>query len=226
MISRYRGILPGLALLATATLLAANFGGGGGARASAGTASVTPQATPTEITDLGLSTSIFDSAIGANQSISWSAIPGVATYRLVLELQLGAVSAIDPVCGKASQPAIQQLKIEEDLPGTASSFEIPFPSLPAADTWVVGSFNVSLRAFGQDGSQLGGQGRIGTGSAGPGRVCATSTVAPMPRTPSVALPGTGLRGSEELHTSRIAYGLLVIAAAAFLLLSFGFSRRT
>jgi hypothetical protein len=230
MKDRHSWTIVGLALFVAVTLLVADFGGSGPGYTNAGSATVTPQATATEVTDLGLNTSIFDTAIGANRSISWSAIAGVATYRLELELQLVAVSATDPQCGKASQQATQQLNIDEVLPGTATSFEIPFPPTPPGDTWVVGSFNISLRAFAPDGSQLGGQGRIGT-LAPPGGegICATPTVALVPRTPSVTLPRTGLSALRDSHTARIAAGLLALAAAGLLslslALSIGYSRR-
>lgn len=221
----YRVCVVSAGLLLLASFVVSLNSSGDPATARAVSGSATPEATPTEITDLGLDTSIFESAIGSNRSISWSAVPGATKFRLLLDLTLTAVSASDPVCGRASQPATQQLHIDEELPGNTSAFEIPFPPLPPSDAWVVGNFNVSIRAFGPAGHQLGGQGRIGTGSPGPARVCGSETVAPTPRATTVTLPPSGFGSAEIATRAWLPSLLLATMGAGLVLVSLAFRRR-
>lgn len=197
-----------------------------GATQSQETETVVPGGSPTPVStappsDIGLDTSVLDRPIGSDRSIRWQAVSGAASYRVILELQIVRVNAANPGCAAPSQEEVRMLSVDETIPGTSTSFEIPLPSVPAIDTWRVGSFVVDVRALDGSGAQVGGQRRQGVVEGG-ASICSTPTAAARP----IVAPSTGTGSAAASDLSATAMILaLALGAAGLLSGSLGIIRR-
>ncbi|MEX2226742.1 MAG: hypothetical protein WEB52_09870 [Dehalococcoidia bacterium] len=139
-----------------------------------------------------------------NEGITWPPVPGAASISIT-----GRVSAINinasNVCGPVSQVRREQLTLDETLPGTATSFVLPLPSLPVADRWLVISYDpLEITARDADGVVV-------AGFSANFRAESCMVVATGTRVSADVLPGTG-GGATDTGINRIAF--LGLAAAA------------
>lgn len=150
------------------------------------------------------------------RSISWLPAPAAARYTLT-----GGVTALETGPGGPCSPSagnqIVKIKLDESLPGEATSFVLTLPSLPADEHWTIYADAIDLRAFNREGSQVAGAGimQIVEGCTFPSQPANSTT--PIPR-PSVVLPSTGLpdRSAPIDAEIGIAAALLALGFAAAL----------
>jgi hypothetical protein len=166
--------------------------------------------TPTFLTDLGLEKDSVLGLIGPNPAIRWRAVGGAAQFQLTATLTAARVNEADPICTPATQSENRTIRIDETLPGTATSFTVAFPPVAEGDAWFVSSSDVLLRVFASDGSQIGAQSGGGISESICSRPAATATAAPP-----AALPRTGASDAARRNNPSMVWVLLGAGFGAF-----------
>jgi len=89
------------------------------------------------------------------KSISWTPVPGAARYTLTGGLTAQETGP-EGRCSPSAGHQIVKIKLDESLPGDATSFALTLPSLPADEHWTITVDLIELTPFNQKGIQLGG----------------------------------------------------------------------
>lgn len=176
--------------------------------AISGRPTLAQEATPTQITDLGLDGESVLGLIGPTATISWQMTGGVDRFQLTATLLAIRVNRSDPFCTPPAQPDTTEIAIEQSFANATTEFAVTFPALPDSDAWFVYQRSLFLRAFAADGSQIGAEG----GGFVSETLCPRTVPTNSPTAPIIA-PATGF-GSPRDDSPSTA-NLLLAALALF-----------
>lgn len=176
---KLRAFLTSARLLAVAGVVAASPALARAARAQ--------EPTPTPVADLGLDTDAVFGLIGPSPLIRWRPLAAAASFRLTGSLYAGRVNRADPFCTPPARADTRTIAVDQTLDGTATELPVGLPAISDGDAWFVSNVQVGLRAFDDQGREIGAQ--LGGGVA-EARCARPPTTATPAATPPAAAPGS------------------------------------